>query len=119
MSEFVVGIVVNVLRHIGVQHRKRGGIGWISSSTGHFAVRNAPELVVLHPEVSLENFGCCRESKHGCITPDEAAVDVLHACLPPEPKCCWPGARHLLWQVHSSETNAGSLRLSCCSTFRA
>src|SRR5260370_23350493 len=71
VGEFVVGIVVDVLGHVGVEHRKSGGVGWISASIRFFAVLNAPEFVVLHPEVSLQDLRCSREPKQGCISSSE------------------------------------------------
>jgi len=53
VREFIVSIVVDIVGHVGVQLLKCCGIGWISTSTGDFAVRNASEFVVLHPEIGL------------------------------------------------------------------
>src|SRR6266536_5069141 len=67
MGEFIVGIVMDVLIHVFVQNRKSGSVGRISSSTWNFFVWDAAEFVVLHPEVGLQNFRSCRESKQGGI----------------------------------------------------
>src|ERR1700739_4183260 len=56
VSEFVVGIVVNVLSHIRVEHCESGGVSWISASTRDFTVWDPPEFVVLYPKIGLQDF---------------------------------------------------------------
>ena len=56
MSELVLGVVVDVLGHVRVQHRQRIRVGRISASARHFAVLNSPELVVLLPSVGLQDL---------------------------------------------------------------
>ena len=74
MGEFIVCIVVDVLGHIGVQHRKSGSVGWIPAATWNFAVLDPPKFVVLHPKVGLQDFRCCREPKQGRISSSETAA---------------------------------------------
>src|ERR1035438_4336699 len=77
MGEFIVGSVVDVLSHVGIQDGKGGGKGRISGTPWDFAVWNAAEFVVLHPEVRFQDFGGCRETKQGCISPGEMAAAFL------------------------------------------
>ena len=68
MGEFIVRVVVDVLRHITIKDLKSAGIGRISAAAWNFArVWNTAEFVVLNPEVRFENFGRGSESQHGCI----------------------------------------------------
>ncbi len=68
VSEFVVGIVVDILGHVRVQHRKSIGEGWIAASTRLLLVLNSRQFVVLHPEVRLQNLRGCGEPKQGGIS---------------------------------------------------
>jgi hypothetical protein len=61
MADFVVGIVVNVLRKVIVNCRKRGSVGGVAAPSRNFPVLNSPEFVVLNPEISFEDFGCGRK----------------------------------------------------------
>ena len=56
MSDLIVGIIMDVLGHISVQHRDVGGVEWTATSTGDFGVLDATQFVVLDPKVSLEYF---------------------------------------------------------------
>jgi hypothetical protein len=58
---FVVGVVVDVLIHVLVEHCKRLRIGRIAASTWNFAVLDAAELVVLPPQIGLEELGRSKE----------------------------------------------------------
>ena len=53
----VVGVVVDVLGDVLVQHRERPGVGRVSASARDLAVLDPAELVVLLPEVGLEQLG--------------------------------------------------------------
>src|SRR5438876_11820898 len=54
VSDFIIGVVVDVLIHVLVQYRERLGVVWIASATWDFGVLNAAEFVVLDPKVGLE-----------------------------------------------------------------
>src|SRR5262249_45599197 len=41
VSDLIIGVVVNVLSHIRVQHLQRGGVEWITSSTRDLRVLDA------------------------------------------------------------------------------
>jgi len=57
VAVLVIGVVVDVLVHVLVQHCDRLGVGRVPASTWHFAVLDPAELVVLLPQVGLENLG--------------------------------------------------------------
>ena len=71
MTQFIISIVGDVLRHVAVQVLKRQVVGWISSyeflellarlcgsSTGR---PDSAEFLVLGPQITLYNFGPRRE----------------------------------------------------------
>src|SRR5437868_14761094 len=68
MGKFIFGIVMDVLIHIAIQDFEGLGVDWISTSARDFAVLDSTELVVLHPEIGLENLRRGRESEQGRIT---------------------------------------------------
>src|SRR6266481_2166119 len=61
VGELIIGVVVDVLGHVSVEHFKSSGVGWIPGSAWHFVVWNSPEFVVLHPKVGLEDFRSSRK----------------------------------------------------------
>ena len=73
VSDFIIGVVVDVHGHVLVKDFQGFSVGFISSPTRYFVILHASEFVVLDPKVSLEYF--CRrcESKQSriprCQTP--------------------------------------------------
>src|ERR1700726_4039560 len=80
MAVFIIGIVVDILCHIRVQHGKSCRISRVSTSAGDFVIRNTPEFVVLHPKVRLNDLSCCREPEQCCISPSEMTAAIVF-CL--------------------------------------
>jgi len=69
VTQFIVGIVGNVLRHIAIKVAERGQVGRIASL-------DSPQFVVLLPEISLDEFYCRRE-------PQERSIALgKRACAP-------------------------------------
>jgi hypothetical protein len=68
VSDFIIGIIVDVLSHVFVQHSQGVGVGWVASSPRDFRVLDAGELVVLDPKVGLEYLRRRRESKQRCVS---------------------------------------------------
>jgi hypothetical protein len=56
VAELVVGVVVDVLRHVAVEVEDRRGVERIAAAPRHFSVLDATELVVLLPEVALDDL---------------------------------------------------------------
>lgn len=67
MSVLIVGVVVNILRHIRVEHGESCSVCCVAGATRNFAIWKASQLAVLHPEISLQNLSCRREPKQSCI----------------------------------------------------
>src|SRR6202012_3631170 len=57
VGDLVVGVFVDVLRHVVVNTGERGSVQGIAGAGWFFAVLDATELVVLDPEVGFEDFG--------------------------------------------------------------
>src|SRR5881275_516366 len=72
MAVLVVGVVVDVLSHVLVQHRESRGIGRVAASTRYFAVLDPAKLVVLLPQVGLENLGRGEELQNRHVALAEA-----------------------------------------------
>ncbi len=68
MSDLIVGIIVDVLSHVFVQHSQGGGVGWIASASWDFRVLDAAEFVVLDPEIGLEYFRRRCKSEKGSVS---------------------------------------------------
>ena len=56
MSDLIIGVVVDVLIHVFVQHREGLGIVWVASSARNFRILDAGEFVVLKPKVGLDRL---------------------------------------------------------------
>ena len=50
MANLIIGIISDVLRHVGIEIAERSHIRWISSI-------DCSQLGVLRPQISLDNFG--------------------------------------------------------------
>ncbi len=73
MRELIIGVVVDVLRHVRIQHLKSGRVGWIATSPRDLTgVRYASEFVVLYPKVGLEDFRCGRKPEQRCVPRGES-----------------------------------------------
>ena len=59
---------MDVLRHIGVQLGERLSVGLVAAPTGNFGILNAAELVVLLPEIRLEDLKSSQKSEDCCVT---------------------------------------------------
>jgi hypothetical protein len=73
VRDLVVGVVVDVLVHVLVQHLDRLGVVRIPASAGDFAVLDARELVVLLPEIGLDDLGGGQEAENRRVALGEAA----------------------------------------------
>ena len=66
VSDLIVGVVVDVDRHVFVKHFNGLCVGFVSGATRDFIILHAPKFVVLDPKIGLEYF--CRrcESEQRC-----------------------------------------------------
>ena len=64
MGELILGIVMDILGHVRIQHRKGSGVGSIPTPAWDFAVLDASQFVVLLPEIGFEGFECGQEAQN-------------------------------------------------------
>jgi hypothetical protein len=74
VRELVVGVVVDVPVHVLVEHRDGLGVGRVAAAAGDFAVLDAGELVVLLPQIGLEDLGRGQEPENRLVSRGEAAM---------------------------------------------
>ena len=70
----IVGVVVDVLVHVLVQHGESLGVRRVTASTRYFAVLDPAELVVLLPQVGLEKLGRSQELENRHVPFGEAVT---------------------------------------------
>ena len=76
MGDLIVGVVVDILGHVGVQHFHGGGVRWVPSSAWNFAVLDSGELVILLPQICFDDFCCRQESENIRVSPWETAATI-------------------------------------------
>ena len=98
MAELILSVVVDILVHVAIQNLQRRGVGCAPTPAGDFVVLDSSELVVLYPEVGLEDFRRRQESENGSVS----LVETAALFLPRRPLwrkriSHWPKARHPRW----------------------
>jgi hypothetical protein len=63
----IIGIVVDVLGHVGIKALKGGGVGGIPRTSWNFAILDTSEFVVLLPQISFQDFGRCEKPENSHI----------------------------------------------------
>ena len=98
MADLIVGVIMDILVHVLIQHFHGGGIGWVPGSPWNFAVLDAGEFVVLLPQIGFNEFCCRQEPKNIRVTPGETATRSYGRALPnnPAPMVPAPTASDLL-----------------------
>ena len=68
VSDFIIGVVVDVYGHVFIQYFNGVGVVWIASAAWDFGVLDAAEFVVLDPKVGLEYFRRRCEPEQGRVS---------------------------------------------------
>ena len=68
MGNLIVGVVVNVLRHVPIEDLNGGGIGRTPGSSGNFGVLDSAEFVVLLPQIGFDEFRCRQQPKNSLVS---------------------------------------------------
>ena len=63
MADFIVSVVVYVLRHVLVEHLQGLGVSVVPASAGHLTILNSAQLIVLAPKVGLDDLSGCKPSQ--------------------------------------------------------
>ena len=77
VADLILGIVVNVLRHVAIQLLKGIDVGCTRRSSWNFAVWDSSEFVVLSPQIGFENFNCSQEPENCHISPCDPATSFF------------------------------------------
>ncbi len=67
MGSLILGVIVDVLIHVPVEDFQGIRVIWIPASVRLLAVLDTAELVVLDPEIGLEDLRRGREPQHGGV----------------------------------------------------
>ena len=92
VADLVVGVVVDVLVHVLVQHRDGIVVGRVPAAAGDFAVLDAGELVVLLPQIGLDES----RPQPGSGESPRLCVSDRHLQRPVKPRPTAPRRRSLL-----------------------
>jgi len=69
VADLILGIVVNILRHVSVEHPQRPHVvGAPPGCPGDLAVLDSAEFVVLDPEVGLDDLSGGEELENCCVS---------------------------------------------------
>ena len=74
VADLVVGVVVDVLVHVLVQHRDSLGVVRVAAAARDLAVLDAGELVVLLPQIGLDDLGRSQEPENRRVIACETAA---------------------------------------------
>ncbi len=74
VGELILGIVVDILGHVPIQHLQGSGVGWTPAPAWDFAVLDASQFVVLLPQIGFEDFGRRQEPENGLVSRCETAT---------------------------------------------
>ncbi len=74
MRELVLGVVVDVLGHVRVEFAQRLGKRLVAAAARYFPVLNSAQLVVLLPQVGLENLRRGQEPQNRRVAVAEGAL---------------------------------------------
>jgi hypothetical protein len=112
VAELVVGVVVNILRHVTVDAVERVRIGLAAGATRQFAVPDSSEFVVLLPQIGLEDLEGCEKAQDGDIAfrePAAFAEIVGQACCGYPGEQCGPHESRTHQSTTQHRTTAGQM----------
>ena len=81
MSSLILGIIMDVLVHVPIKNFQGFGVDRISCAARNFTVWDSSQLIVLDPEISLEDFRSRREPEQGGIASCNWVVVTAHILL--------------------------------------
>src|SRR5450759_5124806 len=67
MGEFILGVVMDVLGHVPIEHLERLRVSRAAGTARYLAILDAAELVVLLPQIGLKDLRGSKESQYGRI----------------------------------------------------
>jgi hypothetical protein len=77
MREFVLGVVMNILRHVRVERYKEVSVGLVAASAWDFVVLDSTELVVLLPQIGFKDFERRKKAQNIYVAVCRPVVEVV------------------------------------------
>jgi len=74
VAHLILGIVVDILGHVSIQHLEGSGVACTAAPPWDFAVLDAPQFVVLLPQIGFQDFGRREEPENGHVALGETAT---------------------------------------------
>ena len=74
VGELILGIVVDILVHVPIEHFQGSGVGGTPTPAWDFAVLDASQFVVLLPEIGFEGLERSQEPEYGRVSRCEPAT---------------------------------------------
>ncbi len=74
MAELILGIVVDILGHVSIQHLKFSDVGCTPASPWNFAVLDTSQFVVLLPQIAFDDFDRSQQPENGHVSLRETAA---------------------------------------------
>ena len=86
MGELIIGIIVDILRHIAVEFHQCSGVSRVPAPARLFGILNSAKFVVLDPEIRLQDLNAAK-SLNISISPLGIERFALAACATePDPR---------------------------------
>ncbi len=79
MADLILGIVVDILGHVPIQHLQGSDVGFAPAPSWDFAVLDASQFVVLAPQIGFQDFDRGREPENGHVSLGEIATSFFLA----------------------------------------
>ena len=77
VAELILGIVVDILGHVPIQHFKGFDISCTPTPPWDFAVLDASKFVVLLPQIGFEDFGRRQEPENSYVSARETGTSFF------------------------------------------
>jgi hypothetical protein len=74
VAELILGIVVDILKHVPIHHEQSSDVGGTAASPWDFAALDASQFVVLLPQIALDDFDRSQEPENGHVSVCETAT---------------------------------------------
>ena len=77
MAELILGIVVDILGHVPIQHLKLSDVGFTPAPSWDFAVLDSSAFVLLFPQIAFDDFDRSQETENVHVSLCEIATSFF------------------------------------------